>query len=424
MKKLSNLDFIEKCNSLHNYKYDYSKTKYVNTRTKIVVICPQHGEFEITPDRHSGKQKQGCADCALDKHKLTSLSDDRILKMSEIHNNKYLYNDLSVTDGMINITCPTHGVFCKNIYHHEGGTGCPECNDSVLVSKVDESITITHKVCNKCNKDLNVSNFYKEKRNKDGFRHICKQCNGDIKSKPEGSKICQDCNQEKDVSEFSLRNSRCKECQNTYSTNQKRLNSKNREMVYNIPESKVCSKCNIDRNIDDFAERVDSKDNHRNICKECYSPIKSNINKLYKQKNKEEILRKDIIYRKNRMASDPLFRAKIDARNVIRKAISKGGWTKKARTYEILGCSYEEFKEHIESLFVDGMSWENRDMWHIDHVIPLSFAENEEECLMLNNYINLRPLWIEDNQEKSDTIVVETDLYKRILMLRMPIHHS
>lgn len=75
-------------------------------------------------------------------------------------------------------------------------------------------------------------------------------------------------------------------------------------------------------------------------------------------------------------------------------------YSKKSLTHEILGCSYSEFKTHIESQFIDGMSWDNRSEWHIDHKIPVSSAKTEEELIALNHYSNLQPLWALDNMKK------------------------
>jgi hypothetical protein len=51
------------------------------------------------------------------------------------------------------------------------------------------------------------------------------------------------------------------------------------------------------------------------------------------------------------------------------------------------------------------MSWENRDEWHIDHIIPLSSANSEEELYKLCHYTNLQPLWAEENIKKSNKII-------------------
>ena len=51
------------------------------------------------------------------------------------------------------------------------------------------------------------------------------------------------------------------------------------------------------------------------------------------------------------------------------------------------------------------MSWDNRNKWHIDHVIPLSSANTEEEVLNLCHYTNLQPLWVKENLEKSNKLI-------------------
>jgi len=82
--------------------------------------------------------------------------------------------------------------------------------------------------------------------------------------------------------------------------------------------------------------------------------------------------------------------------------LTNNGFTKKSRSYEILGCSFDYFKNHIESKFTDGMTWENRSKWHIDHIIPISSAKTEAEILKLNHYTNLQPLWAADNIRKGN----------------------
>ena len=64
------------------------------------------------------------------------------------------------------------------------------------------------------------------------------------------------------------------------------------------------------------------------------------------------------------------------------------------------------------------MSWENREKWHIDHIVPLSFGQNESELMMLNHYSNLRPMWIKDNILKSNKMDQNNELYIKIMELR------
>ncbi len=274
-----------------------------------------------------------------------------------------------------------------------------------------------NKKCIKCQVIMDESNFYFERRNKDGLRNTCKVCEGSIKIPPV-SLFCNICNSDKKYADYSVRMKRCKDCYSEYRKNKKSECNKNRyinTIEYIIVQSKICIKCNIEKEINLFPLRKESKDGHRNDCLECFKYEQVPRAKLYRQKNKKQLRKYDLEYRKQRMTTDPFYRAKVDARNIIRKALSERGYSKKSRTQEILGCSFIEFKEHIESLFLPNMDWSNRNEWHIDHIIPLSFAKNESELLIINHFSNLRPLWIIDNQIKSDSVELKTDLYKKII---------
>ena len=104
------------------------------------------------------------------------------------------------------------------------------------------------------------------------------------------------------------------------------------------------------------------------------------------------------------MENDLLFSVKIKIRWCIKSAFKKNGYTKKSKTYDILGISYNEFKLYIESKFTEGMKWENHGQWHLDHIIPVSSAKTEEEIIKLNHYTNFQPLWAEDNLKKGNKI--------------------
>lgn len=274
------------------------------------------------------------------------------------------------------------------------------------------------KICKKCKNELYIeSNFYKDRRIKGGYRGTCKICEGSIKTPPT-HKFCNICNSEKELSEFSLRKNMCKYCYDIFRKNKKSENSKiyyNREIIHIIPESKICTKCNTEKEIKSFYTRKGSNDGCRNECTECFNASRIETRKIYRKKNKSILREKNKTYHKDRLKTDPLYRLKCTAKGIIRKSLSKKGYTKKSRTHEILGCSYDYFKSHIESLFLPEMDWQNRDLWHIDHIVPLSFAQTEEECLKLNHYSNLRPLWIYDNLSKSDTISETNEIYDVII---------
>ena len=108
-----------------------------------------------------------------------------------------------------------------------------------------------------------------------------------------------------------------------------------------------------------------------------------------------------------------LYRERHPVKYSLRNSVNSGLRLNKCgvELQEILGCSLEDFKNHISKQFVKGMSWNNRNKWHLDHIIPISSAKNKEECLKLNNYQNFQPLWIKDNILKSNKIPKICKLY-------------
>jgi hypothetical protein len=75
------------------------------------------------------------------------------------------------------------------------------------------------------------------------------------------------------------------------------------------------------------------------------------------------------------------------------------------KTLDLVGCSTEFLKEHLQSQFKNGMSWDNYGSWHIDHIIPLSSAKTTEEFNKLCHYSNLQPLWASENLSKGKKIL-------------------
>jgi hypothetical protein len=105
-------------------------------------------------------------------------------------------------------------------------------------------------------------------------------------------------------------------------------------------------------------------------------------------------------YYLKRKRQDPGFDILTRLRRRINHFVS--GNNKSASTEALIGCSYDAFAKHIESQFADGMTWENRCEWHIDHIIPcaafdLNDPEQQRQCF---HYTNMRPLWAHENRRK------------------------
>lgn len=123
---------------------------------------------------------------------------------------------------------------------------------------------------------------------------------------------------------------------------------------------------------------------------------------IKQQKNKERQYKKW----KRRWNEDEMFAMKTRLRNLIRNSFRRQGYKKfNESTESIVGINYDEFKKYLELIFLDGMTWDNRGEWHIDHIIPLSSAKSKEDLIKLCHYTNLQPLWAKDNLKKGSKII-------------------
>ena len=131
-KYLTQKEFIIKANKVHNNKYDYSKSIYINSYSKIKIICPIHGIFEQRCNAHLNGR--GCSKCG----KISSVKNrtwttkEFIIKADKIHNSKYDYSLVNYTTihKKVKIICPVHGIFSQDPHTHLKGCGCPKCSNN------------------------------------------------------------------------------------------------------------------------------------------------------------------------------------------------------------------------------------------------------------------------------------------------------
>lgn len=134
-------NFIIKSQQKHQFIYDYSLVKYINSNTKVKIICKIHGVFEQLPYNHMNGQ--GCAKCSFIKngknHKLTH--DQFVKKGNKIHNFKYEYvEEYKGTETLIQIKCPDHGIFMQSPHSHLSGRGCSGCVNDMLSNKYRKNL--------------------------------------------------------------------------------------------------------------------------------------------------------------------------------------------------------------------------------------------------------------------------------------------
>ena len=243
------------------------------------------------------------------------------------------------------------------------------------------------KNCTTCKKNLSIDLFYKDRSKSLGVSNQCKECK---KSYNRSYSLKNGVNPVGSGNHNNHKGGRPKSI--TVSVTKKKVKTATRKTIDPDYLRDINRKAYLKRKENDpeYFKRQYLKR------KEKDPDFKKKEHKKYYQKNKDTILSK----RKERRKNDPVYALGIRIRNLINVSFSKKGKRKKSKAEIILGCTIPEFHRHIESLFVEGMNWDNRSKWDIDHKIPIASANTEEDIIRLNHYTNLRPLWSYDNRSK------------------------
>jgi hypothetical protein len=185
-------------------------------------------------------------------------------------------------------------------------------------------------------------------------------------------------------------------------------------------ETKVCKKCGIEKDLNEFNKDKYSNDGLRYRCRICtgedyrkfyYDNIENEIQRQvnYQKNNKDKVKKRRNITHHKKYKNDVIYKLKINVRNRVKMFLRANNFklVNEGSTFDLVGCTPQELRNHIEILFKEGMSWENYgfDTWHIDHIIPLSSAKTEDEVYELCKYTNLQPLWKEENYKKGNKIL-------------------
>ena len=237
-------------------------------------------------------------------------------------------------------------------------------------------------------------------------------------------KKCKTCCQTLPLDQFYAKRKECKSCISAhYHATKGLLKGRPTYEPKQLPLEHTCRVCNLTLPITEFYIGSPAQGRKspkiENRCKPC--------TRLYYQKNRETILEKArakapppkprpplktqeetrariAAYKRRYRKENKLFYLRSHIGTSIANALSHEGHVKRKSTVEIIGCTIDQLRLHLEKQFLPGMSWLNRHLWHIDHIVPQKLATTEEQVYQLNHYTNLRPLWSLDNQLKAASI--------------------
>lgn len=252
-------------------------------------------------------------------------------------------------------------------------------------------------------------------------------------------KKCTKCNKSKEFKYFSKKKgtkyqSWCKKCHSSYEKEYrknnpdkaKRNNKIQRERIKqmkwdNIPSELTCSVCKIKKSTECFGSDVFKKYHKETRCKECKRAMDNKRNSCSKRKktrneaskkyhSSERGLKKARIRNNLKYKNNKSYAISKRMSSVINECLRDTPQRKQGRHWEdLVEYSLEELMEHLENLFLKGMSWDNRNEWHIDHIIPRSAfnikCAGDEEFQKCWTLENLRPLWAKDNISKKDKLI-------------------
>lgn len=214
------------------------------------------------------------------------------------------------------------------------------------------------KICRICGKLKELTDFHKKKDTPDGVRNECKECVKDIQKKY------------KNVEGF-------KEKQKEYD-----------KMTYEKNKDKILKR-KKEYHIENKQEILKKKAEYRSI------PENKERNRQYIKQYKVE--NKDKYYKYRR--DNPHY---IAWRSVLYSTLKRLNTSKQGHTIDMLGYSAIDLKEHLEKQFLEGMTWDNHGVWHIDHKKPVTSFDSNADMRVVCALDNLQPLWAEDNLRKKN----------------------
>ena len=139
--------FIEKATNIHNGKYSYEKVNYFHSTCKVIITCPDHGDFLQLPGAHiNGSECKKCAYEKINRYskvgKKTNTSEQFIERARKVHGNKYNYDKVEYKNShtKVTITCPVHGDFNQIPNNHVNGSNCGQCSKDKIRSNTKEFI--------------------------------------------------------------------------------------------------------------------------------------------------------------------------------------------------------------------------------------------------------------------------------------------
>ena len=286
------------------------------------------------------------------------------------------------------------------------------------------------KKCTKCGEVKSLDEFNRAKKGKHGRSARCRDCNklyyeNNKKEILKKNKDYREDNKEdlkkyfkdfylknrlkkiKEAKKYQINNSdKIKKARQKYYNKNRELHLEKGKIYRNKKEAKIIKKIYLE------TYNEENKDHLKEKNKVWREKNKERI-KEYREKNRERLREYSNNWSREKLKTDPLFKLRSSIRTNIGTSLRKNGYTKENKTYNILKCDYDFFMQWLNNVASNGHTYGIGEL-HLDHVIPISLAETEDEAILLSHYSNYQLLSADENLAKSNRYVNPTNL-KRVL---------
>jgi len=292
------------------------------------------------------------------------------------------------------------------------------------------------KICSKCRIEKPLTDFYFRNKSLGIYRPECIECRkkyleankekiseqrkqGRIKN-ADRIKIQKKQEYERHKERYSeYGKKRYRENAEEIKAKQREYNEKNKEKIlerqkqyyYDNKEERITKQREYYRDHKEERQEYNKKYRQDNIeklneyQKQYYFDNKERLNaisKEYSHTEKMKVWRRE--HKKERKANDPIYKLSEQTRTLINNCFRKKGYKKHSKTERILGCDFDTFYNYLLATYKNNYNeeWDEKEKVHIDHIIPISKAETEDQIIKLCHYTNLQLLKEKDNLEKSN----------------------
>ncbi len=388
--------WVQRATAVHGVKrYSYDNTVYMGSQVKVIIHCNVcRDDFEQSPGSHTSGN--GCPRCAQATRtgKQIHSTADFVVAARRIHGDKYDYTHVAYNRSNIKveIVCTQCGeAFQQTPNSHLTGSGCTKCN------RASAAVRRRKTSCRDCGIAIGAGGLCKtcsSRRSRAYYQQNRHDINAAQRMRRATDIAWRNEMRARDRARYVVQRERILEYQRKYRNNPMNISRLQRYRRHYYAQNKSMWRTRAAHVMADPERRT------RKISMERLRRSTSEYKERARARARARAWRAH-----HPETTNETLRRKLRAR--MRCAIRHLNCERAGFTHDLLGCTLEDCRQHIERQFLPGMTWNTYGAWHIDHIVPcawfdLTDLQQQRKCF---HYSNLQPLWARDNITKNNHVV-------------------